>query len=60
MAYLITPSHNPSHDGGIKYNCPTGGPAEPAVTAWIETKGNEFLFFGENQLHNRGVNNEKQ
>jgi phosphoglucomutase len=40
---VITPSHNPPHDGGFKYNPPNGGPAESAVTAWIESKANEFL-----------------
>lgn len=40
---IITPSHNPPHDGGFKYNPPDGGPAELDVTAWIETKANEFL-----------------
>ena len=40
---VITPSHNPPHDGGFKYNPPHGGPAETAVTAWIESKANEFL-----------------
>ena len=43
---VITPSHNPPHDGGFKYNPPHGGPAEPAVTAWIEGKSNEFLESG--------------
>ena len=40
---VITPSHNPPHDGGFKYNPPNGGPAESDVTAWIENKANEFL-----------------
>jgi phosphoglucomutase len=40
---VITPSHNPPYDGGFKYNPPNGGPAESAVTAWIEAKANEFL-----------------
>jgi hypothetical protein len=40
---VITPSHNPPHDGGFKYNPPSGGPAERAVTDWIEAKANEFL-----------------
>ena len=40
---VITPSHNPPHDGGFKYNPPNGGPAESAVTAWIEAKANELL-----------------
>jgi phosphoglucomutase len=44
---VITPSHNPPHDGGFKYNPPTGGPAESDVTAWIEAKANELL---ENRL----------
>jgi phosphoglucomutase len=40
---VITPSHNPPHDGGFKYNPPSGGPAETAVTSWIEAKANECL-----------------
>lgn len=40
---VITPSHNPPHDGGFKYNPPNGGPAGTDVTNWIETKSNEFL-----------------
>ena len=44
---VITPSHNPPHDGGFKYNPPSGGPADSAVTGWIEAKANEFL---ENKL----------
>ncbi len=43
---VITPSHNPPHDGGFKYNPPNGGPAESNVTAWIGTKANEFLEKG--------------
>jgi len=43
---VITPSHNPPHDGGFKYNPPNGGPAESAVTAWIEARANEFLESG--------------
>src|SRR5208283_934733 len=43
---VITPSHNPPHDGGFKYNPPSGGPAEGAVTDWIEGKANEFLESG--------------
>ena len=43
---VITPSHNPPEDGGFKYNPPEGGPAEPAVTGWIEAKANEFLANG--------------
>jgi len=43
---VITPSHNPPHDGGFKYNPPHGGPAETAITDWIEAKANEFLESG--------------
>ena len=43
---VITPSHNPPHDGGFKYNPPNGGPAESAVTGWIEAKANEFFEDG--------------
>jgi len=48
---VITPSHNPPHDGGFKYNPPHGGPADPAVTRWIEAHANELLDAGL-----RGVN----
>ena len=43
---VITPSHNPPHDGGFKYNPPNGGPAETSVTRWIEAKANQFLETG--------------
>jgi phosphoglucomutase len=43
---VITPSHNPPDNGGFKYNPPEGGPAEPVVSGWIETKANEFLKNG--------------
>src|SRR5208337_3368027 len=40
---VITPSHNPPHDGGFKYNPPNGGPADNVVTDWIEAKANGLL-----------------
>ncbi len=40
---VITPSHNPPEDGGIKYNPPHGGPADTAVTTWIEDRANALL-----------------
>jgi phosphoglucomutase len=43
---VITPSHNPPHDGGFKYNPPNGGPAENIVTDWIEAQANGFLENG--------------
>jgi len=47
---VITPSHNPPHDGGFKYNPPNGGPADNAITAWIEAKANALL-----EVHLKGV-----
>src|SRR5882672_5121797 len=40
---VITPSHNPPEDGGIKYNPPHGGPADTQVTKWIEDRANTLL-----------------
>jgi phosphoglucomutase len=43
---VITPSHNPPEDGGIKYNPPHGGPADTQVTKWIEDRANALLAAG--------------
>ena len=43
---VITPSHNPPADGGFKYNPPNGGPADTAVTDWIQNTANDFLKNG--------------
>ncbi|WP_257462028.1 phosphoglucomutase (alpha-D-glucose-1,6-bisphosphate-dependent) [Archangium lipolyticum] len=43
---VITPSHNPPEDGGIKYNPPNGGPADTGITSWIEKRANELLGAG--------------
>ncbi len=43
---IITPSHNPPEDGGIKYNPPHGGPAETEVTSWVEALANKLLQEG--------------
>ncbi|MBC7709156.1 MAG: alpha-D-glucose phosphate-specific phosphoglucomutase [Rhizobacter sp.] len=40
---VLTPSHNPPRDGGIKYNPPKGGPAGGTVTTAIEAAANGFL-----------------
>jgi len=40
---LITPSHNPPEDGGLKYNPPHGGPAGGAETGWIQDRANALL-----------------
>ncbi len=47
---LITPSHNPPEDGGIKYNPPGGGPADTAVTGWIEARANALLADGNREV----------
>ena len=43
---VITPSHNPPQDGGIKYNPPHGGPADTDATGWIEHRANALLAGG--------------
>ena len=40
---VVTPSHNPPRDGGLKYNPPHGGPAGGDATRWIEAAANRFL-----------------
>lgn len=40
---VITPSHNPPEDGGIKYNPAQGGPADKDITDWIANRANELL-----------------
>ena len=40
---IITPSHNPPEDGGLKYNPPHGGPAGSEVTTWIQDRANALL-----------------
>ena len=40
---VITPSHNPPRDGGIKYNPPHGGPADSDATGWIAARANDLI-----------------
>ena len=40
---VVTPSHNPPEYGGIKYDPPSGGPADVAVTGRIAQIANELL-----------------
>jgi phosphoglucomutase len=47
---VITPSHNPPEDGGIKYNPPHGGPAGTETTAWIQDEANRLLATREGVL----------
>ncbi len=43
---VITPSHNPPEDGGIKYNPPHGGPADTETTGAIQDRANAILANG--------------
>lgn len=43
---VITPSHNPPEDGGIKYNPPNGGPADTNVTKVVEARANQLIQDG--------------
>jgi phosphoglucomutase len=43
---VITPSHNPPEDGGLKYNPTNGGPADTDVTKWVQDRANELLRSG--------------
>ena len=40
---VVSPSHNPPEDGGIKYNPPHGGPADTDATGWIQDRANALL-----------------
>ncbi|SHI18788.1 phosphoglucomutase (alpha-D-glucose-1,6-bisphosphate-dependent) [Ferrimonas marina] len=40
---ILTPSHNPPQDGGIKYNPPHGGPADTQITDFIAERANRYL-----------------
>jgi len=43
---VITPSHNPPADGGLKYNPPHGGPADTDATGWIQNRANALIRDG--------------
>ena len=43
---VMTPSHNPPRDGGLKYNPPHGGPAGAGVTEPIQAAANAYLAAG--------------
>jgi phosphoglucomutase len=43
---VVTPSHNPPGDGGIKYNPPNGGPADTDATKAIADAANAYIEAG--------------
>lgn len=51
---VVTPSHNPPQDGGLKYNPPNGGPADTQVTRWIEDRANDLLRGGLKDVRRMG------
>jgi phosphoglucomutase len=51
---VITPSHNPPEDGGIKYNPPAGGPADSETTKAIEDRANDLLADEEEEISRLG------
>jgi phosphoglucomutase len=52
---LMTPSHNPPEDGGIKYNPPNGGPADTDVTRWVQDRANALLAAGNREVKRVGL-----
>lgn len=47
---VVTPSHNPPADGGFKYDPPSGGPADAAITRAIEQDANALLREGVDEV----------
>ena len=47
---VITPSHNPPTDGGIKYDPITGGPASAETTTKIQNRANELIKEGVDKI----------
>jgi phosphoglucomutase len=50
---VITPSHNPPDNGGIKYNYTNGGPADTHITKWIADRANRILESGNKEVKRR-------
>lgn len=51
---VVTPSHNPPQDGGLKYNPSNGGPADKQATRWIEDRANDLLRGGNREVRRMG------
>jgi len=43
---VITPSHNPPDNGGLKYNPPNGGPADTDISDWVQGRANALIECG--------------
>lgn len=43
---VVTPSHNPPDNGGFKYNTTNGGPADTAITRWVQDRANALIQGG--------------
>jgi phosphoglucomutase len=56
---VITPSHNPPAEGGIKYNPPHGGPADSDATNWIAARANEIILGGMRDVRRAKANAQK-
>ena len=48
---VVSPSHNPPQDGGIRYSSPNGGPPDANTAHWLETRANELLREGNVDVH---------
>uniref|UniRef100_Q023G7 Phosphoglucomutase/phosphomannomutase alpha/beta/alpha domain I n=1 Tax=Solibacter usitatus (strain Ellin6076) TaxID=234267 RepID=Q023G7_SOLUE len=48
---VVSPSHNPPQDGGIRYSAPTGGPPDADTAHWLETRANDLLREGNVDVH---------
>ncbi|WP_253306767.1 phosphoglucomutase, alpha-D-glucose phosphate-specific [unidentified bacterial endosymbiont] len=57
---VITPSHNPPQDGGLKYNTPQGGPADHRITRAIEQRANALLNRGLPGIKRQSLSQAKQ
>ena len=57
---VITPSHNPPDNGGIKYNPPNAGPADTNITQWIADAANDLLLNDNRKVRRMAVEKARQ